>query len=60
MKILSVTIFAALLIGCGTAPKQPDTVTADTLPVAVSAPVFDTALVIQHIKEVYANIGSAE
>ena len=59
MKILSVLVFGTVIVGCTSAPKQPAAVTKDTSAI-VSAPASDTTLVIQHIKEVYANINKEQ
>ncbi len=55
MKILPAIVFVTVILGCTSAPKQPETVTADTS-IIVSTPASDTVSVTEHIKEVYASI----
>jgi hypothetical protein len=59
MKILPVLVLVAVIPGCTSTPKQPETVTTDTS-IIVSIPVSDTTSIIKHIKEVYANINKEQ
>jgi hypothetical protein len=56
MKLLLLSVLITAGFGCTSAPKQPETVTKDTLPVGVNTPGQDTTGTIQHIKEIYATI----
>ena len=60
MKILPVLVFVTAILGCKAAPKQPGTITTDTLSTIVSTPASDTVPIIQHIKEVYASINKEQ
>ncbi|WP_114790001.1 hypothetical protein U0035_11825 [Niabella yanshanensis] len=60
MKILLAPVFVAVILGCNSRPKEPQTLTTDSLSATVSTQASDTAAIIQHIKEVYTNINKEQ